>query len=92
MILDKWIVFVASFAGLLYLISMPGQLVVGLTSQGNLPQPPLWFELLYSVALLGFATVPVAIGFAVLRYRPYDIDVIPRISLTSLRSVPTSEG
>jgi hypothetical protein len=42
----------------------------------RMPPPPLWFELLADVAVLGFAGVPVAMGFAVLKYRLYDIDLI----------------
>jgi hypothetical protein len=75
----KWIAYVASFAGLVYLIAMVSQLflapvIVG--EGGKLPPLPLWFELLSSVAVLGFAGVPVAIGFAVLKYRLYEIDIL----------------
>jgi hypothetical protein len=75
----KWIAFVASVAGLLYLCSMIGQLVFLLMlskSDGSLPPLPSWLELLASLAVLGFAGVPVAIGFAVLKYRLYDVDVV----------------
>ncbi len=75
----KWVAFVASFSGLLYLIAMISQLVFVLNvseSGGSIPRFPWWAEVLFSVAVLGFAGVPVAIGFAVLKYRLYDIDVV----------------
>jgi hypothetical protein len=75
----KWIAFVASFAGLVYLIVMVSQLFLApmmVGKGGRLPPLPLWFELLSTVAVLGFAGVPVAIGFAVLKYRLYEIDLI----------------
>jgi hypothetical protein len=75
----KWIAFVASFAGLVYLIALASPFILApelLNNGGRLPPTPLWFDVLVSVAVLGFAGVPVAIGFAVLKYRLYNIDVL----------------
>jgi hypothetical protein len=43
---------------------------------GGAGAPPFWFELLFSAVLLSFGGVPTAVGFAVLRYRLYDLDVL----------------
>jgi hypothetical protein len=76
----KWIAFVATFSGLFYLvvliIAMIVRLVIVSKGAESLPPTPLWLEVLSSVAVLGFAGVPIAIGFAVLKYRLYDIDVL----------------
>jgi hypothetical protein len=75
----KWIAFVASFAGLVYLIALASPFILApelLNNGGRLPPTPLWFDVLVSVAVLGFAGVTVAIGFAVLKYRLYNIDVL----------------
>ncbi|MDQ3863585.1 MAG: hypothetical protein M3317_08815 [Actinomycetota bacterium] len=71
----KWIAFAASFVGVVYLIAMVGSLIY--------PQEtwfaagsPLWLNFLEYAALLSFIAVPIAVGFAVLRYRLYEIDII----------------
>jgi hypothetical protein len=75
----KWIAFAASFAGSGFVIAM----VMALTSfvlapetRGGTETDPLWFQLLFSVVLMSFGGVPIAVGFAVLRHRLYDVDLI----------------
>src|SRR5215213_2586051 len=70
----KWIAFAASVVGLLYLITM----VSSLTYSGpwGAAGTPLWLGLLQQAALASFSAVPIAVGFAVLKYRLYDIDIL----------------
>jgi hypothetical protein len=69
----KWIAFAASVVGLLYLITM----VSSFTYSGpwGASGTPLWLGLLQQAALASFAAVPISVGFAVLKYRLYDIDL-----------------
>ncbi len=73
----KWVAFAASFVGVVYLSTM----VIGLffapeATWGSAEPSPSWFDLLTYAVLLSYAGVPIAVGFAVLKYRLYEIDLI----------------
>jgi hypothetical protein len=75
----KWIAFAASFVGFGFVSAMASGLIVlafAPESWGSVNTPPLWFDLLFSVVLVSFGGVPIAVGAAVLRYRLYDIDLL----------------
>jgi hypothetical protein len=75
----KWITFAASVIGLVFVSLMVISLIelyFAPEGWGSADTAPPGVELLFYTMLLSFAGVPVAVGFAVLKYRLYDIDVI----------------
>ena len=71
----KWLAFAASFVGLVYLSSLVSELLFAPESLVG-DAAPLWVEVQRNMLMLSYAAVPVAVGFAVLRYRLYDIDLV----------------
>jgi hypothetical protein len=72
----KWIALAASFVGVVYVGGLVSELVFAPESLVGDAAAPLWVEIQRNLLMLSYAGVPVAIGFAVLKYRLYDIDVV----------------
>jgi hypothetical protein len=77
----KWIAFAGSFVGLMSLVTVFSTLIFAPLFLDSTGTQPLWLGVLQDVELLSFAGIPVAVGFAVLRYRLYDIDLLINRSL-----------
>ena len=71
----KWIALAGSLVGLL-LSTVLGVLIVAEVMRVSGSPTPVWLQGLLFVMILSFAGVPVAIGFAVLKQRLYDIDIL----------------
>jgi len=71
----KWIAFAASIVVVVYLIAMIASFIFPSDSWSTAGSV-WWLNLLTYAALLSFTTLPIAVGFAVLRHRLYDIDLI----------------
>jgi hypothetical protein len=73
----KWLAAAAAGVAAVYAIVVPIGAYVDPSSQDT----PAWLSAAQSVSHLSFGLIPVAIVFAVLRYRLYEIDVIIRRTL-----------
>jgi hypothetical protein len=73
----KWLAAAAAGVAVIYAIVVPIGAYVDPSSQDT----PAWLSVAQSMSLLSFGLIPVAIVFAVLRYRLYEIDVIIRRTL-----------
>lgn len=68
----KWLAFAASIVAVAYLFVM----AVSLPKSFADAPTPAWINTAQNMVLVTFVFFPVAIGFAVLRYHLYDIDVV----------------
>src|SRR5215218_7455617 len=71
----KWIAFAASLVALVYLIAMVSSFIHP-SEAWTTVWSVWWLNLLTIAALMSFVTIPIAVGFAVLKYRLYEIDII----------------
>ena len=72
----KWVAFAASLVGITIAVTLVGGLFVTPGAPDAEQGTPLWLALLQNAVLISYAGVPIAVGFAVLRYRLYDIDIL----------------
>jgi hypothetical protein len=70
----KWLAFAASVIALGVLVAVVQGTFFASDDAGS--ADPVWGRLLQDALTLSFAGIPVAIGFAVLKYRLYGIDII----------------
>ena len=71
----KWIAFAASVVVIVYLLAVVTSFVVPSVTWFA-EASPLWLNILEYAALVSLTVVPIAVGFAVSKYRLYDIDVV----------------
>jgi signal transduction histidine kinase len=68
----KWLATAAAVLAAVYLLAM----VVSINYAWGEGETPTWVSIIQHAATFSFLLIPIAIAFAVLRYRLYDIDVV----------------
>ncbi len=69
----KWLATAAgTVAGIFLLVMLPALLAASFQTDTT----PGWLQYMQDISLLSFSLIPIAIGFAVLKYRLYEIDVV----------------
>jgi class 3 adenylate cyclase len=68
----KWLAAAAATVAVMYLVAM----VASIQHPWTGPETPTWVAGLQVAALTSFVLIPVSIGFAILKHRLYDIDLI----------------
>jgi signal transduction histidine kinase len=69
----KWLATAAAILAVVYLVAMVTTINY---SWGGTESTPSWVGIIQTAASTSFVLIPIAIGFAVLNYRLYDIDVV----------------
>jgi hypothetical protein len=84
----KWLATAAAGVAVTYAVVVP----LGMFVQPSSQDTPAWLGAAQTMSLLSFGLIPIAIVFAVLRHRLYDVDVIIRRTLVYAALVAVLAG